>query len=214
MFVDHEVVLGVGFPLARASLRRFAADGLLSHASSEAYSDGLDGLLRVGPFGDVPVAAKLVRVLLLEPVEKDARMTLPMRWEATGVMGRLFPVLDANLTLTQIDEESTCLALHGAYRPPMAGIGESLDRMLLHRAATATVRSLVKRISATIEVSARAPGWQTVADPRPEAGREARSLDGQVAWDAAGEDGVRPVWRAGPGRSGVGGSGQPGLGFE
>lgn len=156
MFVDHEVVLKVGFPEARASLRRLSADGQLRRASDQAYSDGLECLVRVGPFGDMPGVAKLVRVLLLDPVDRRDHTTLPMRWEATGLMGRLFPVLDANLTVSPAEGEGSRLALHGAYRPPLAGIGQSLDRMLLHRAAKATVRSLLRRVAATIEEPAGA----------------------------------------------------------
>jgi len=92
-------MLDVGFGAARARLVNLTHGGWLSTASGGAYADGLAGLIRVGPFGDVP-ASKLVRVRLLEPVPRDDVMVLPPRWEATGVMGRLFPVLDADLTMT------------------------------------------------------------------------------------------------------------------
>jgi hypothetical protein len=39
----------------------------------------------------VPGASKLVSVRLLEPVPRGEVMVLPLRWEATGVTGRLFP---------------------------------------------------------------------------------------------------------------------------
>jgi hypothetical protein len=69
-------------------------------------------------------------------------------------MGRLFPVLDANIILIPAGENASQLALAGAYRPPFAAAGEKLDRVLLHRAASATVRSLLRRIAETI-VAAR-----------------------------------------------------------
>ena len=43
---------------------------------------------------------------------------LALRWEATGAGGRLFPVLDADLTLAP-DGEGTVLPLAGSYRPPL-----------------------------------------------------------------------------------------------
>lgn len=147
MFVSEEVSLDVGFPAARAGLLDLTHGGWLSAASDGAYADGL---IRVGPFGDSSGPSKLVRVLLLEPVEHDESVMLTLRWEATGVMGRLFPVLDANISLTPAGEDASLLALTGAYRPPLASVGVGLDRVLLHRAATATVRSLLKRIAESI----------------------------------------------------------------
>jgi hypothetical protein len=79
MFVGHEITLGVSYADARAGLLRLTHGGWLSDASEDAYAEGLAGLVRVGPFGDVPAASKLVRVLLLEPVERDGSVTLSLR---------------------------------------------------------------------------------------------------------------------------------------
>src|SRR6266487_5118616 len=157
MFVGHETLLDASYPEARAGLVRLTHGGWLSDASDGAYAEGLAGLVRVGPFGDMPGASKLVRVLLLEPVERAGSLTLSLRWEAIGAMGRLFPVLDANIILIPAGEKASQLALAGAYRPPFAAVGHGLDRVLLHRAASATVRPLLRRIA------------QTIASPRPEA---------------------------------------------
>ena len=164
MFVGHEILLGVSYPEARAGLARLAHGGWLSDASDGAYAEGLAGLVRVGPFGDMPGASKLVRVLLLEPVERDGSVTLSLRWEATGVMGRLFPVLDANIILIAAGENRSQLALAGAYRSPFAAAGEGLDRVLLHQVASATARSLLRRIAETI-----APAGVAVSEPSPAA---------------------------------------------
>ena len=173
MFVGHEILLGVSYPEARAGLVRLTHGGWLSDASDGAYAEGLAGLVRVGPFGDMPGASKLVRVLLLEPVERDGSVTLSLRWEATGVMGRLFPVLDANIILIAAGENRSQLALAGAYRPPFAAAGEGLDRVLLHRVASATARSLLRRIAETIapvsEPSPAAPSPPLEAGPEPSA---------------------------------------------
>ena len=164
MFVGYEITLGVSYADARAGLLRLTHGGWLSDASEDVYAEGLAALVRVGPFGDVPAASKLVRVLLLEPVERDGSLTLSLRWEATGVMGRLFPVLDANIVLIPVDENESQLALAGAYRPPFAAVGGGLDRVLLHRVASATTRLLLERIADTI-----APAGVAVTDPGPAA---------------------------------------------
>jgi hypothetical protein len=150
MFVGDEITLGAAYSDARAGLLRLTHGGWLSDASGDAYAEGLAGLVRVGPFGDVPGVSKLVRVLLLEPVEREASLTLILRWEATGVMGRLFPVLDANIILIPAGQNASLLGLAGAYRPPFAAVGQGLDRALLHRAASATVRSLLQHMAEKI----------------------------------------------------------------
>jgi hypothetical protein len=162
VFVGDEIMLSAAYPDARSGLLRLTHGGWLSDASGDAYAEGLAGLVRVGPFGDALGASKLVRVLLLEPVEREGSLTLSLRWEATGVMGRLFPVLDANIILIPAGENASQLALAGAYRPPFAAVGQGLDRVLLHRAASATVRSLLRRMAETI--TAATPG---VAGPGP-----------------------------------------------
>ena len=150
MFVGDEITLAAAYPDARSGLLRLTHGGWLSDASGDAYAEGLTGLVRVGPFGATLGASKLVRVLLLEPVEREGSLTLSLRWEVTGVMGRLFPVLDANIVLIPAGENASQLALAGAYRPPFAAVGQGLDRVLLHRAASATVRSLLRRMAETI----------------------------------------------------------------
>ena len=158
MFARHELVLGLGFEAARARLVNLTHGGWLAAASDGAYADGLAGLIRVGPFGAVPGASKLVSVRLLEPVPRGEVMVLPLRWEATGVTGRLFPVLDADLTMTPAGAGQTLMTLNGAYRPPLGGIGAELDRVVLRRAAAATIGSLLTRIADALASPAPAPG--------------------------------------------------------
>src|SRR5262252_7298442 len=107
MFVGDEITLGASYPEARAGLLGLTHGGWLSDASSDAYAEGLAGLVRVGPFGEMPGASKLVKVLLLEPVEREKSVTLSLRSEATGPMGRLFPVLDANIILTPAGDNAS-----------------------------------------------------------------------------------------------------------
>jgi len=65
-------------------------------------------------------------------------------------------VLDADLILTRDGDEQVLLGLSGSYRPPFGRAGAVLDRALMKRIATATVRSLLENMAGTI------------ADPAPE----------------------------------------------
>ncbi len=172
MFASHEVELSMSFARARARLALLGREGWLSGPSARAYAEGLDGLIRVGPFGAVLGASKLVRVQLLEPVPRQDTVVLPLRWEATGAAGRLFPVLDANLVLTPGSADRSTLALTGAYRPPLGGVGAVLDRALLNRAAAATIRSLVCQAADCLAADEAAPGLASAREPaRPEPAR-------------------------------------------
>ncbi len=150
MFVGHQMVLDISFPTARERLAQFIREGWLRDASGKAHSDGLVGVTRVGPFGAVLGASKLVQVHIADPVPRADTVIVPLRWEATGVTNRLFPVLDADLALTPAEEGGTLLALMGSYRAPLAGVGSGLDRLVLRRVATATVRSLLRRVEDAI----------------------------------------------------------------
>jgi hypothetical protein len=73
-------------------------------------ADGLTGLIRVGPLGEAPGVSQLVQVRFLHPVHRGATMTVPLRWEAIGAAGGLFPVLDADLILAAEGQDKTVIA--------------------------------------------------------------------------------------------------------
>ena len=92
----------------------------------------------------------------LDPIDRDDSTTMAVRWEATGVTGRLFPALDANITLTGEGDQNTGMTLTGMYRSPLGVLGTGIDRALLRHVATATIHSLMTRIGKALE--GRAPG--------------------------------------------------------
>jgi hypothetical protein len=165
MFADQAVTLDLGFPGARDQFLLLTHGNQLDGMSQHAYADGLAGQIRVGPLGDVPGVSKLVQVSLLDPVRRDDSVLVPMRWEATGLMGRLFPVLDANLMLGQDDQGRGVLRIAGVYRPPLGGLGEELDQIVLRRVASATMRSLLRRIAALLAGQAGERASQSVRGP-------------------------------------------------
>jgi hypothetical protein len=145
MFVGDEVQLELSFAIARERLRQLAEAGALLGSSEDAYDDGTIDLERVGVLG----LSKLVRVQVRELAWTAGSVGLAIRWEATGPSG-LFPVLDADLTMAPAGEHVTILTLAGAYRPPLGPMGAALDRAILHRVASATIRAFLARVACTI----------------------------------------------------------------
>ena len=143
MFVGDEVRLDVGFAVARERLTRLGESGALFAPSADAYGPGL---ARVGP----GVVSKLVQVQVRELTWTERSGGLALRWEATGAGGALFPVLDADLTLTDFGARGTLVALAGVYRPPLGLVGQALDRAVLHRVAVATIKAFLAEVVAQL----------------------------------------------------------------
>lgn len=175
MFAAHEVTVAVPFEPAAARLVNLLRRDALQDVCEGAYEGGLAVVLRVGPFGGTRGLSKLVRVCFAEPARRGAVITVPLRWEATGAAGELFPVLDADLILARHGADQSLLTLTGSYRPPFGRAGAALDRTLMRRVATATIRSLLKGVSSALADPASqhqpAPG---AAEPWP---RPALGLD-------------------------------------
>ena len=150
MFIGDEVPLNVGLEAARTGLANLAIGDGLTSASKDAYGEGVTELIRVGPLGSVPGTSKLVQVRFRNLTERDDYAGLAVRWEATGPGGGLFPALDANITVTPAEGRTTVLRLAGSYRPPLGTLGTALDAAILHRVATATVRTFLNDIAAAI----------------------------------------------------------------
>lgn len=145
-----------GFETAVSRLIHLINTGVLRASSATAYQEGQNAVLRVGPFGAVPALSKLVRVQFLDPVRRGESITFPLRWEAAGPAGDLFPVLDADLILARHGEDYVQLGLSGSYRAPFGRAGAALDQAVMKRLAAATIRSLLDDMA------------RAIADPAPE----------------------------------------------
>jgi hypothetical protein len=175
VFVSGERVLDVSVGVAQLRLANLAQGGWLSGASQVAYQGGIDHLARVGPFGDLPGASRLVRVQFVDPVHRDGAMTLGVRWEATGVTGGLFPVLDANIRLSGEGGRVSRVVVTASYRPPLGTAGAGLDRLVLHKVATATIRTFLARVASALEGTREPAGetatsswWELGPEPAPD----------------------------------------------
>ena len=150
MFVGDEVLLGLTYPAARVRLADLVHNGLLRDASDDAYGQEIVNMVAAGPLGAVPVVSRLVEVHFAELQEQPDRAGLAMRWQAIGPDGALIPVLDADIWLTPTGDHAVRLTIAGAYRPPLGTLGAGIDRVLLQKVASATVRSFVRRLADAI----------------------------------------------------------------
>jgi hypothetical protein len=107
----------------------------------------------------------LVRVQVRELAWTEQSVGLAIRWEATGPGGGLFPVLDADLTMAPDGERITILTLAGVYRPPLGALGAALDRAILHRVASATIRAFLAQVAGRITGQPSANGAGTRPPP-------------------------------------------------
>jgi hypothetical protein len=158
MFVGDEVLLAVGFATARDRLAYLSECGALLSTSENAYRQGTAGFTTVGVAG----LSKLVQMQVRELAWNDGSAGMAIRWEATGPGGVLLPVLDADIKLAPAGEQVTLLTMAGSYRPPLGAFGETIDRVILHRVADATIRGFVARVAAQI---ASQPGMAEAAAP-------------------------------------------------
>ena len=152
MFVESSFPVALPLADARAALvSALAGDGLVDE-SSRAYAEGLRGLRQVGAHG----LSKRVEVKTLPARTVDETTIMPIRWEATGVAGQLFPALDADLCLTAVNEVTCLLSIVGRYAPPLGGIGQVIDRTVLSGTAQSSVDAFLRELSGTIRKIAMA----------------------------------------------------------
>ena len=157
MFARRDLLLDLSFETGRARLVNLVRGGALAGASHAAYDAGIAAVIRVGPLGHVRSTGKLVRVSFLDPADRDGFLQVGLRWEATGIAGDLFPVLDGDFTLTPAGPGAARLALAGVYRPPLGWLGARLDAALLHKVADATFSALLRSVADTLTGPAPAP---------------------------------------------------------
>ena len=89
--------------------------------------------------------------------------------------GGLFPVLDANIRLSGEGSQGSRVALTASYRPPRGVAGAGLDRLVLRKVATATIRTFLARVANALEGTREAAGetaaaswWELGPEPAPD----------------------------------------------
>jgi hypothetical protein len=104
MFVVADPTVDIA-PRAAGRFANLAHGTWLAEVSETSYTQGIAGLLQVGPAE--PVAAKPVGVSFLELVYRGEVMMVGVRWEATGATGGLLSVLDTNISICPAEQTST-----------------------------------------------------------------------------------------------------------
>jgi hypothetical protein len=118
----------------------------LPGVAREAEDRGEQLLGEVGfSFEDDHRLSKEVHIVLGPPYRTSGKTLLPLSWKATGPE-RLFPSLDADLEIAALGRSRTQLSISARYRPPLGVVGKTLDRVLLHRVAEATVKDFLDRV--------------------------------------------------------------------
>ena len=147
MFVGDEVLLEIGFKAAQAQVTDLSRSGFLVTAAKDSYGEWITGLTDDWPAGSAPGASRLTGVHIREPPVCEDGAVFALRWEAVGLEGRLFPALDADVTLTAVGDQATLLRLSGAFRMPPGLTGSGLNQEFVRRLAGTTIRGFIKRVA-------------------------------------------------------------------
>jgi hypothetical protein len=155
MFVRYFVELPLPAAQVERALLASPAEWLSAMAgAAQERGDGLLTEVGVGPLGTR--LRRRVKVELGEPVRFPSMTSLPLTWEPAGLEG-LLPRLDADIELGALGEDRTQLAVSARYRPPLGAVGRTVDRVLLHRVAEATVKDFLDRLGHAIRLSQTGP---------------------------------------------------------
>ncbi len=135
-----------------------------------AYEEGEQlGITVRSSLGPVKLS-KRVWAELTDPSLRADRVIQRLRWRAAGATG-LFPTMEADLEFSPMGEGRTSISFLGRYDPPLGLFGREVDRMLLHRLAEASVRSLLSRVALRVAAPAANPGPPVTAAPPAEGGQ-------------------------------------------
>jgi hypothetical protein len=137
------------------ALLRAEPVALLSRATTSAAkrAQELVANLRVG-LGGVEIGVD-VRTTVRQIREEAPLAGLPpvtiveLGWEAVRAPG-LFPLMHAQLSAWPTLSTETQLEIEGEYQPPFRGLGNTLDAVLLHRVAQASVHRFLEDVIAQI----------------------------------------------------------------
>ena len=162
--VGNRVLLDISFQGARARLGILARDGVLLGASEEAYGEGITGLVKLA--GPAAGLTRLAGVGLENLAETDHCAHIALQWEAIAADGKLFAALDADLMLVPAGDQTSSLALAGAYRPQPGPAGAGLDRAIVRRFAAAAARIFVARVACALVHPAGTAGSAGRSAPR------------------------------------------------
>jgi hypothetical protein len=169
MFVRYYMELPLPARQVEQAMLDSPADWLSTIAGeAQRRGDHLLTEIGVGPLG--PKLGRRVTIQVGQPVRFPSMTLLPVTWEPIGLEGML-PRLDANIEVGSLGEDRTQVAISARYRPPLGVLGRTVDRVLLHRVAEATLKDFLDRVGAAITSQAEAingePVTATIEEDQP-----------------------------------------------
>ena len=100
----------------------------------------------VGVKTDIKILLKSVEERVPDPVSIPTTM-LRLEWEA-ATMPRLFPLMKGELSVYPLTSTETQLDFSGAYEPPFGTVGKTMDAIVGHRIAEASVHRFIGDVAA------------------------------------------------------------------
>jgi hypothetical protein len=117
-------------------------------AASRAESVAAELHVEFGGIGvktDIKIALKGVEEKALDAVSTPATRLL-LEWEA-ATMPRLFPLMKGELSVYPLTSTETQLDFSGVYEPPFGAVGKTMNAIIGHRIAEASVHRFVSDIA-------------------------------------------------------------------
>ncbi len=153
MFVQDFVIVDQPSEAVAQALEHGGA-GLLG-AALRLSGDGQPLQAKVGPASWPALLTKTVEVNVGVLRRYDDTVLMAFSWHAAGGPS-LFPALDGDLEIGPIGEHQAAITLRGHYEPPGGIVGRSIDRLLLHRLAAATVRAFLSEVARNVSSQRKA----------------------------------------------------------
>lgn len=95
----------------------------------------------IGVKTDVKIVLKSVEESVPDPISNPTT-TLRLEWEA-ATMPRLFPLMKGELSVYPLTSTETQLDFSGLYKPPFGAVGKTMNAIVGHRIAEASVHRFV-----------------------------------------------------------------------
>ncbi len=133
----------VAKPLAVVAARCLENSQWLSRVATNAEHRAR--AVRVRPLGD-QILAREVCVEVRGVMSRGSGLVAWIEWKSPD--SALFPVLDAELELTERGASGSRLTLSGSYLAPLGALGRGLDWAVMHRFARTTIRNFLRDLSA------------------------------------------------------------------
>jgi hypothetical protein len=117
-------------------------------AASRARSIASELRLDIGGIGieaDIRISVKKIEEKVPEAMSAPATR-LQLEWEA-ATMPRLFPLMNAEISIYRLTATETQLDFSGLYEPPLGALGKAVNVIIGHRIAEVSVHRFVNEVA-------------------------------------------------------------------